>query len=276
MKEPRQVQCRLLERFQKYCRRSADSLKKAAFLAVGFLRRQGYGGQVVSAQSQGFLKPAPSPKPRQKPKILAPNGYIIFSNAPGAKAAFSLIELLVVLALILILTVMYWDHGPSKRDRQLTACRHNLEKVYLALQIYSRDNSDKYPVVTNAVTSEEALAPLVPHYTSDTAPFICPAVGEGSLPNGRSFAGWKISYAYYMGRHGSDTDRVLMSDAQVNTASKGTGAEVFSPDGSAPGNNHGKGGGNFLMGDGSVTSTTSNALFSMTVQAPVVLLNPKP
>jgi hypothetical protein len=29
----------------------------------------------------GLFKPAPSPKPRQNPKILAPNGYNSFSNA---------------------------------------------------------------------------------------------------------------------------------------------------------------------------------------------------
>jgi len=191
-------------------------------------------------------------------------------------AGFSLIELLVVVAVLLILTTLYWSHGPSKRDRELSACRVNLEKVYLALQIYSRDQGDKYPVVTNAVTSEEALALLVPHYTSDTAPFICPSVGESSLPTGKAFADWKISYAYYMGRRGSDTDRALMSDAQVNTASKGVGATVFSETGHPPGNNHGKGGGNFLMGDGSVNSTTANAQFPVTVQPPVVLLNPKP
>jgi prepilin-type N-terminal cleavage/methylation domain-containing protein/prepilin-type processing-associated H-X9-DG protein len=193
-----------------------------------------------------------------------------------ATAGFSLIELLVVLAVMLILTTLYWNHGPSKRDRELSACRVNLEKVYLALQIYSRDNADKYPFVSNAVTSEEALALLVPHYTSDTAPFICPSVGESSLPTGVSFGDWKISYAYYMGRRGSDTDRVLMSDAQVNTASKGVGARVFSENGKPPGNNHGKGGGNFLMGDGSVTSSTGDALFPIIVQPPVVLLNPKP
>jgi len=34
----------------------------------------------VSAQLQGSLEPAPSPKPRQNPKILAPNGYSISSN----------------------------------------------------------------------------------------------------------------------------------------------------------------------------------------------------
>jgi len=194
----------------------------------------------------------------------------------SAKAAFSLIELLVVMAVMIILTTLYWHHGPSKRDIALSNCRLNLEKDYLALQIFSRDNGDKYPVVTNAVTSEQALAPLVPRYTSDTAPFICPSVGGSSLPDGKSFADWKISYAYYMGRRAEDTDKVLMSDAQVNTASKGVGATVFSENGRPPGNNHGKSGGNLLMGDGSVTSTTGNAQFPITVQPPVVLLNPKP
>lgn len=194
----------------------------------------------------------------------------------SAKAGFSLIELLVVMAVMVILMTLYWNHGPSKRDRALGACRQNLEKDYLALQIYSRDNRDQYPVVTNAVTSEEALAPLVPRYTSDTSVFICPSVGGSSLPAGKTFAEWKISYAYYMGRRGSDSDKVLMSDAQINTASKGVGARVFSEKGHPPGNNHGKGGGNFLMGDGSVTSTTGEAQFSLTVNPPVVLLNPKP
>lgn len=191
-------------------------------------------------------------------------------------AGFSMIELLLILALMVILTTIYWNHGPSKRDREISACGHNLEKVYLALQIYSSDNHDKFPVVTNAVTSEDALALLVPHYTSDTAPFICPAVGDSSLPAGKAFTDWKISYAYYMGRRASESDKALMSDAQLNTASKGTGARVFSETGKPPGNNHGKGGGNFLMGDGSVTSTTGNALFPINVQPPVVLLNPKP
>jgi hypothetical protein len=44
---------------------------RAVFLGFGF----------VSAQSQGCFEPAPSPKPRQNPKILAPNGYSISSNA---------------------------------------------------------------------------------------------------------------------------------------------------------------------------------------------------
>jgi len=195
----------------------------------------------------------------------------------SANAAFSLIELLVVLALAIIVFTLYWNHGPSKRDRELTACRLNLEKIYLAMQIYSRDFSDKYPVATNAQTSEDALALLVPRYDSDTSVFICPATGEPStIPTGQSFRDWKISYAYYMGRRASETDKVLMSDAQIDTNPKSVGTTVFSETGRPPGNNHGKGGGNFMMGDGSVVSTTGNAQFSIPVQPPVVLLNPKP
>jgi prepilin-type N-terminal cleavage/methylation domain-containing protein len=196
--------------------------------------------------------------------------------SPPANAAFSLIELLVVLALVLILTTMYWHHGPSKRDIGIAACRQNLEKIYLAMQIYSRDNTDKYPVSTNAVTSEDALALLVPHYTSDTANFICPATGKSSLPQDKSFRDWHISYAYYMGRRASEADKILMTDAQINTESKTVGSTVFSANGKPPGNNHGNGGGNFLMAEGSVASSTGRAPFSLPVTPPVVLLNPKP
>ena len=60
-----------LEHFQKYCSRLVWGAERAVFLGFGF----------VSAQLQVFLKPAPSPKPRQNPKILAPNGCTISSNA---------------------------------------------------------------------------------------------------------------------------------------------------------------------------------------------------
>lgn len=196
------------------------------------------------------------------------------SSAHGA--AFSLIELLVVVAICLVLFVLYWNHGPSKRDRELTACRQNLEKVYLALQIYAHDNGEKYPVTTSAATAEDALALLVPHYTSDTLIFLCPATSDSPLPDGKTFREGKISYAYYMGRRSTDEGKALMSDAQINTLSKHVGDTIFSENGKAPGNNHGKDGGNFLMCDGNVVSSFDSAVFPVTFTPPVVLLNPKP
>lgn len=194
----------------------------------------------------------------------------------SGNAAFSLIELLVVLAVLLLLTTLYWNHGPSKRDLELTSCRQNLEKIYLAMQIYANDNKEKFPVSTNALTSEDALAPLVPHYTSDTAIFICPATGKSELPAGKTFRQWKISYAYYMGRNATEADKALLSDEQVDTFSKSIATTVFSETGKPPGNNHGKGGGNFLMCDGGVISSAGSAPISLVLTPPVVLLNPKP
>lgn len=199
-------------------------------------------------------------------------------DGPSANAAFSLIELLVVVAILVVLTTLYWSYGtgPSRRDRDLAACQHNLERIYLAMDIYSHDNKDKYPVVTNARTTEDALAALVPHYTSDTSIFLCPSSGDAPPPPDKSLRDWKTSYAYYMGRSAGDVDTVLMSDQQVDTRSKGKGDTVFSETGKPPGNNHGKDGGNFMMCQGSVVSSSNNAPFSLRFTQPVVLLNPKP
>jgi hypothetical protein len=60
-----------VERYQKSCSRSAMKEAGAVFLDFGF----------VSAQLRGSFEPAPSPKPRQNPKILAPNNYTFSSNA---------------------------------------------------------------------------------------------------------------------------------------------------------------------------------------------------
>lgn len=204
------------------------------------------------------------PEPRQLPPQLS------------GTAAFSLIELLVVLAVLLILTTMFWNHGPSKRDVQLAACRQNLEKIYLAMEVYAHDNAGKLPVLTGALTSEDALSLLVPRDTSDTAVFICPAAGGSPLPSDKSFRDWKIGYAYYMGRHASDPDQAMMSDAQINTLPKSMGDAVFSDTGKAPGNNHGKGGGNILMCSGGVNASGPTAPVQLHFQPPIVLLNPKP
>jgi hypothetical protein len=62
-----------LERFHKCCSDVPLVLWTAVFLIFAF----------VSAPSQGFFIPAPSPKPGQKSKILAAHRYIISVNALG-------------------------------------------------------------------------------------------------------------------------------------------------------------------------------------------------
>jgi type II secretory pathway pseudopilin PulG len=191
-------------------------------------------------------------------------------------SAFSLIELLIVLALIIILsTMLYSFSSPVHQRTQKELCSDNLQKIFLSLQIYSNDFGE-FPLNTNAQTSEDVLNVLVPRYTADTSLFICPGGRDSDIPAGVPISQNKISYAYYMGRGTNDAGSFIMSDRQVNTRSKNAGDQVFSLDGKSPGNNHHKYGGNVLFSDGSVQATPPVATFSLAYSNGIVLLNPKP
>jgi len=206
------------------------------------------------------------------------NGFREVCRVPGsAQAGFSLVELLITLALMVIMTTMMWGFGSANRQRaEKKACQQNLSKIYLAMQIYSNDYAGKLPEDTNAQTSEAVLCVLVPRYTVDTSVFICPGGRGSALPEGESFRNRRISYAYYMGVHLNDAQQALMSDRQVNTQSKNAGDYAFSTTGKPPGNNHHKYGGNFLFGDGHMEMTPAKVPFSLAITQGVVLLNPKP
>ncbi len=191
---------------------------------------------------------------------------------------FALVELLIVVALILVLTTLYWGGFSSSnfQRRKMTACQQNLQKIYIAMQIYANDSHGKFPALTGAQTAEEPLALLVPKYAVDTSIFICPGSENLPLKAGEPLPRQKISYAYYMGWHLTETRTVLMSDQQVNTQPKTNGEIAFSETGKPPGNNHYNYGGNFLFCDGSAESSPVHVPFSLTVTQGVVLLNPKP
>ncbi len=194
-----------------------------------------------------------------------------------AGPGFSLIELLVTLALMVILTTMMFGFASQRHQKgQKELCGENLQKIYLALQIYANDYKGSLPVNTNAQTSELALDPLVPKYSADTTIFICPGGRDSQFPSGELLSKNKISYAYFMGRRLDSPQNVLLSDRQVNTLPKRPGEMVFSMKGRPPGNNHHQYGGNFLMGDGSVQESGPQMAFSLVVPPGVVLLNPKP
>jgi prepilin-type processing-associated H-X9-DG protein len=192
-------------------------------------------------------------------------------------AAFSMLELLIVVAILLLLTAMYWGfETKGTRNKKQQSCQANLQKVFIALDIYANDYANAFPTVNGATTSETALDLLVPKYTADTTAFICPGSGDEVLQSGKSLASHRISYAYYMGAKRGDSSLPLMSDRQVNTAAKAIGQLVFSPDGKAPGNNHRKDGGNMLFNDGHTEHSPPAAKVSLAPPASVTLLNPRP
>jgi prepilin-type N-terminal cleavage/methylation domain-containing protein len=190
---------------------------------------------------------------------------------------FTLVELLITLALLSVMSVMLYGFASASHQRsQKKLCADNLQKIYLAMQIYANDFGGRLPQDTNALTSEQVLGELVPKYTADTSIFICPGGRDSQIPSGEPLAKHKISYAYYMGRRLDPPPAFLMSDRQVDTQPKFAGEYVFSPNGRSPGNNHHKYGGNFLWGDGSVLDSPALLTFPLPATPGVVLLNPKP
>jgi prepilin-type processing-associated H-X9-DG protein len=189
---------------------------------------------------------------------------------------FSLIEVLAVVAIIMLLVTLYWGGtGSDSRRRQVRKdCQNQLQRLYMSLIIYANEHADRFPVVTNAHTSAEALALLVPRYTVDTTLFFCPGTQTAPAPGDKPLGQQRISYAYYMGRRSADAQGVLMSDEQVSSSSKSPGEAAFSSTGKAPGNNHGKIGGNFLFCDGRAESSPPRVPFSLGLTPGLVLLNP--
>jgi prepilin-type processing-associated H-X9-DG protein len=200
-----------------------------------------------------------------------------FAPTP-CRAGFSSIELLAVVAILLLLFVLLW--GPrvsvNKQRQAQKDCQNQLQKIYMAMQIYANEHAGKFPETPGARSSEEALDVLVPRYTVDTAAFICPGSKDPPLPAGESFRQHKISYAYYMGRRAVEAQEVLMSDEQVDARSRTSGDYAFSSTGKPPGNNHGKLGGNLLFCDGRAEPAPAKVPFSIVLTQGVVLLNPHP
>jgi prepilin-type N-terminal cleavage/methylation domain-containing protein len=206
-----------------------------------------------------------------------PQGRWFCYRAPKMRAAFTLIEMLITLALMLIMMIMLYGFGSQgHQQRQKKACQKNLQKIYVALEIFANEHDGAFPRLADATTAEEPLALLVPRYTADTSCFICPGSKDAPLPSGESFAKRRISYAYFMGRQLANSAELLMTDKQVNTQQKIAGDGVFSTTGKLPGNNHHKYGGNYLFCDGRMEMSSARAPFPLVWPEGVMLLNPKP
>ncbi len=192
-----------------------------------------------------------------------------------SRAGFSVLELLVVVAILLILFTIYWGlAGKNTRVGERKSCAKNLQRTLIAMEIFATDHGGKFPEVPGAKTPAEALDLLLPKYTVDASAFICPASKDAELPSGVSIARQKISYAYFMGRRKGAAGELLFSDRQVDALPKTAGQAVFSATGQAPGNNHGNAGGNFLFTDGRVEWSPPRLPFSLALPPGVVLLNP--
>ncbi|MGH7968641.1 MAG: type II secretion system protein [Limisphaerales bacterium] len=201
--------------------------------------------------------------------------YVAGKRRRQSCCGFSLIELLVAVAILILLVTLYWSPNSKNRQQALeSSCQKNLQKVYLALDIYANDFGGSFPDAPSAKTAGEALNVLVPRYTSDTQLFVCPGSSQSAAGAGVALSSHTLSYAYYMGRCATNSQQALLSDQQIDTQPKVAGQLVFSVTGKPPGNNHRQFGGNFLFCDGHLASSPPQAAFPLPLGKGEVLLNP--
>src|SRR5690348_10493162 len=70
------------------------------------------------------------------------------------KGAFTLIEILVVIAIIGILAALVFvAAGPAKNKARRAECANNLRQINVGLRMYSDDSADKAPRTPGTVTA---------------------------------------------------------------------------------------------------------------------------
>ncbi len=198
------------------------------------------------------------------------------AHMPRKAHGFSLVELLVVMALVLIMyAAMYGPGSASGQAKRRAQCARQLQQMHQLLTLFAGEHDGAFPTATGP-TSEAALSQLVPLYTTDTSVFICPGSGHAALPGAQPFADRRCSYAYCAGlKRDADPAALLVADALSNTRAKLEGDTLFSTSGSAPGNNHRTSGGHVLFVDGHVEAFGPVASRAFPLPPGSVLLNPK-
>ena len=196
---------------------------------------------------------------------------------PRKAHGFSLVELLVVMAIVLVLYAsMYGPSSASGQAKRRAQCAQQLQQMHMMLTLFAGEHDGAFPAA-RGTTSEGALSQLVPLYTTDTSVFICPGSGHAALPGAQPFADRRISYAYCAGlKRDADPAAMLVADALANTRAKLNGDTLFSTTGSAPGSNHRASGGNVLFVDGHVEMFGPIAPRALPIPPGATLLNPKP
>ncbi len=185
---------------------------------------------------------------------------------PAQHSGFTLVELLIGMFIAVALYAL--AVGPSRayvQRQKLAHCAENLRKLHMVLSLYANEHDGAFPAADGARSSDEALAALVPRYSSDRSFFSCPATGH---------SGGQLDFACVAGLRKDAGSALLASDAQVNAVPKTRGARMFAESESAPGGNHSKGGGNLVFTDGHVETIGTQAPRDFPFPPGAKLLNP--
>src|SRR5580658_2651019 len=138
-------------------------------------------------------------------------------NAPASAPAFTLVELLVTIAIIAVLAALLMPAlGRSKESGRVTFCQGNLHQVGLALQLYVDDNKNIMPSMidynqnvapTNQTNINIVLAPQL----GSTNVLCCPS------DNQQLFQLTGSSYSWNNLVNGENADRLQIMNLSLTS-----------------------------------------------------------
>jgi prepilin-type processing-associated H-X9-DG protein len=138
--------------------------------------------------------------------------------------AFTLIDLLVVIAVLMILSILVYPGGAAdKRKAMRISCVNNLKQISLAFRIYAGDNRNRFPMnisTNNQIRVDENMTVLefFNRATNECRPFVfhCPA--DRQRNNAKDFTNFKsenISYFVGLDSDTSSPNSMLAGDRNI-------------------------------------------------------------
>lgn len=113
------------------------------------------------------------------------------------KYGFTLIEILVVIAIIVLLAALLLPVLANVKERgRKTICLNNLKQIMVAYEMFSEDNFEKYPQ-----KPEEIYNGIYPNFIKTPRTFWCPSTISRRIrpPNLIDDTNWDISYSFVFG-----------------------------------------------------------------------------
>lgn len=134
------------------------------------------------------------------------------SSAHGIpqKRAFTLIELLIVIAIIAMLSAILFPAFTMVRDRaRATSCANNLKQISMGMLQYAQDNDEKLPATFNSGGTSRGWAGRFFDYVKSPAVYVCPSdyrnrsgFTANTTIGGVTYKNYGNSYIYNMNLRG--------------------------------------------------------------------------
>lgn len=146
-------------------------------------------------------------------------------QATGPKhAAFTLLEVLVVLLIVFVLTGLLLPalSGPTCRGSLQTKCMNNQKQLVLAAMMYSFDHNDRLPWspfdselgASFSGTAPDVFAQLKPYVAPRTDIFVCSTDTKRS-PTTKTLQSTNLSYFLNLSSQMNTTNQVLLGDRHL-------------------------------------------------------------